>query len=168
MTAPYRESDPPLQYVCIVCWKTASAVEGPCCGVPRVRVENEPEVVAELRKRVKAKKARPERRRVGFVAGAAAIVAVALHAVLLGLRVYDPDPHRDSGWTGRYSGANTIAMAVFVTFLAVLVAFYYLTLWLRWFPPIEGVEKIDSETSDLSRLIAFVTEMGETPSTSRS
>jgi len=84
----YRENQAPFALTSASwCWRTTSPVEGLCCGVPMVHVENEPEIVAELRKKAKAKK-----ESAGAGGGSAgwpasrALIAVALHVVLIATR----------------------------------------------------------------------------------
>ena len=146
----YRESQAPPRYLCIVCWRTVSPVEGLCCGVPMCDLEGDPAIVEELRARARAKKARPERLRVAWVGASAALLSVALHAALLAAGVYHVSTTR-GGW-GRRGAAGEVGGLVFVTFLVFLVALYYLTLRLKLFP----VEEFDPERADAAALLRWL------------
>jgi hypothetical protein len=152
----YRESAAPLRYLCIVCWKTASTIEGQCCGVPMVSIENDQETIAELRRRAKRKTQGPQRRRAAFVFGVSALLTIVLHALLLGYRVYDPDPRKDMGWTGRSSAANEILLAVLLTFVGFTIVMAYAVKWLRLFPPLDGAP--DPDTADVPSLLKWLAE----------
>jgi hypothetical protein len=143
----YRDADTPPRYLCIVCWRTVSPVEGQCCGVPLVPIEGE--TLDELRRRARAARERPGRRRLAFGAGGALVAAVFLNAALIATGVYHLGPTR-GGW-GRQGGAGLVAVGLTVGFLA----FYLLMqpLARRLFP--DG-ERFDPDSADVPTLLRHV------------
>jgi hypothetical protein len=107
-----------MSYVCIVCWRTVSAVEGTCCGVPMPLAES---VIDELRARVRKRRDR----RTAWTAAGALALSLGLHAALVALGVYRLQPTR-GGW-GRQGGAGLVGISAFAGFLI----FYLLLSLLR-------------------------------------
>ena len=62
---------------------------------------------------------------------------------------------RDIGWSGRYSAAGTILMAVFVTWLVLLLLLTYVSYWLKMFPPEEGAGKMETDTASVAEMLAW-------------
>jgi MFS family permease len=106
-----------MSYVCIVCWRTVSDVEGTCCGAPMPPAES---VIAELRARV----ARRRDRRAAWTAAGALVLSLALHAALVALGVYQLQPTR-GGW-GRQGGAGLVGISAFAAFLIFYLLLYFL------------------------------------------
>jgi hypothetical protein len=140
----YREAELPPRYLCIVCWRTVSPVEGQCCGVPLLPIEGD--TLAELRRRARTGKERPARRRLRFSAIGALLAAVVLNSALIAGGVYQLGPTR-GGW-GRQGGAGLVAVGLTVAFLV----FYLLLTPLarRLFP--DG-EDFDPDSADVATLL---------------
>jgi hypothetical protein len=159
MTSSYRESERPIRYICIVCYQTVATVDGSCgdCGgSPLQLIEGNEEIIAELRQRAKAKKERPGKRQFAFVSIAALVLSIGLHAVLIGLRVYDLDRRRDVGWTGRYGAGGTLFFLLFFTFLAFVIILTYGTHWLGLFHQPADAANLNPDTADIASLLRWL------------
>jgi hypothetical protein len=99
----YRSESPAPDRICIVCYSTVSLGPSKCGrdGAPLVPLE-EPEVVAELRKRARAKLARPARRRLAIVMGSGFALALIGFVVLVYTGLYDLPAHMK--WTSYDDG----------------------------------------------------------------
>jgi hypothetical protein len=136
-----------MSYVCIVCWRTASPVEGTCCGVPMARIERD--TLDELRRRARAVRDRPARRRLRFAAGGGLAFAVIANAALIAMGVYTLGPTR-GGW-GRQGGAGFVAVGLTAAFL---VGYLLLSAVARRLFP-DG-EAFDPDSADVATLLRYV------------
>lgn len=86
---PYRAAaDPPPQFICVACYRTASVEGGNCskCGSVRVPLENE-DVKADVRAHAERVRQRLFNRGVAVTVIGSTLAAVAVYAVLVQLHV---------------------------------------------------------------------------------
>ena len=150
--APYRTGDEVPRFVCIVCYANASTIAGTCprCSAPMQPIEGES--LDELRRRAKAKTARPEQRKFALITVAAFACAIALQATLLVLHVYDVDPHQAGGASGRYGAGAELLLYLLLTWAVFAGVWTYVVKWLRWFP----TPDFDVEHADAAMLVEFL------------
>ncbi len=147
----YRQDAARPDRICIVCYRTLGTGEQSCgtCGAPLVPLDT-PEVVAELRKRAKAKKDQPARRRYAFVIGASLGGAAIGFAALLLIGVVSLDR---PGHTFSAVGDFWPFWLMFVALVAVTTS---LVKWLRLFRMPQGGDTLDPETASVPELLVWL------------
>lgn len=157
---PYRQPDRDLRYLCIVCYQTAAATEGTCprCGgAPLQSIADNGEVIEELRRRAKAKKARPERMLFVTTVVCAAIAAVVVDGILLWRRTYDVSASHAAGYGGRWGAGGELFLYPFLMWLGFSLVFTYVFKWTHLFRrAIADAEKFNPDTADASELLKWL------------
>lgn len=108
----YRTATTPPRFICVACYRTASAVEGMCsrCGSPRLSLDNA-QVLEDVRKRAAEVKDKRDTRGAVLLGIPLLVLAVGLYLLLGWAGWIDIRPHSSTA-TWRFQIANVPALAL--------------------------------------------------------